>query len=78
MGELYLENEISSLNARNWTLVSGGGINWFGGIDNNAKVKDQYGNTYTLDKLVDALVAEGMKKSEAKDYVKKLQARLGA
>ena len=78
MGELYLEFEVSSLQNRNWTLSDGGGINWFGGIDNNAKVKDQYGNSYTLNKLVDALVAEGMSKSKAKDYVKKLQNQLGA
>lgn len=83
MGELYIENEISSLQNRNWTVnvkdgkKQDGGINWFWGIDNNAEVKDQYGNTYTLSKLVDALVAEGMDKSKAKDYVKKLQKQLG-
>ena len=78
---LYAENRTpdkAPLSKRSWSLVSGGGINWFGGIDNNATVKDQYGNTYRLDKLVDALVAEGMSKSDAKDYVKKLQKQLGA
>ena len=78
MGELMLEYEIPSLNKRNWTLSDDGGVNWFWGIDNNAVVKDQYGNSYRLDKLVDALVAEGMSKDEAKDYVKNLQRRLGA
>jgi len=78
MGELYLENEISSLTKRNWTLVDDGGVNWLWGVDNNAVVKDQYGNSFKLDKLVDALVSEGMSKSEAKSYVKKLQSRLGA
>lgn len=78
MGQLYIENEISELQKRNWTLVDNGGVNWFWGIDNNATVKDQYGNTYRLDKLVDALVAEGIDKSAAKDYVKKLQKQLGA
>lgn len=78
MGELYIEYEIPSLDKRNWTLSGNGGINWFGGIDNNAKVKDQYGNSYELGKLVDALVAEGMSKDEAKKYVKKLQSKLGA
>lgn len=77
MGQLYLENEVSSLSNRNWTAGKNGGINWFGGIDNNATVKDQYGNEYSLDKLVDALVADGMSKSEAKEYVKKLQGKLG-
>ena len=50
----------------------------FWGVDNNAVVKDNYGNTYRLDKLQDALVAEGMLKSEAKAYVKNLQKQLGA
>jgi uncharacterized membrane protein YgcG len=77
MGELYLEYEIPSIQNRNWTAGKSGGINWLGGIDNNATVKDQFGNEYRLDKLVDALVAEGMSKSEAKNYVKKLQAQLG-
>ena len=66
------------LSKRSWTLVNDGGVNWLWGIDNNATVKDQYGNTYRLDKLVDALTAEGMSKSDAKAYVKKLQKQLGA
>lgn len=77
---LYEENLKPSqvgLSQRTWTVVDKGGINWFGGIDNNGKVKDQYGNTYTLDKLVTALTSEGMSKSDAKAYVKKLQQRLG-
>lgn len=78
MAQLYMEYETPSLQYRNWSLDDNGGVNWFWGIDNNATVKDQYGNTYRLDKLVDALVAEGMKKSDAKDYVKKLQKSLGA
>ena len=78
---LYAQNkqvDKAALNNRDWTLVDDGGVNWFWGIDNNASVKDQYGNTYRMDKLVDALVADGMSKSAAKDYVKKLQAQLGA
>ena len=78
---LYAEHkqvDKAALNERSWTLVDDGGVNWFWGIDENAVVKDQYGNTYRLDKLVDALVAEGMKKSDAKDYVKNLQKKLGA
>ena len=77
---LYAENkqaEKAALSERDWVLTDDGGINLFG-IDNNAKVKDQYGNEYRLDKLVSALVAEGMDKKAAKDYVKKLQAQLGA
>ena len=78
---LYAENkqvDRAALKDRSWTLQDDGGVNWFWGVDNNAVVKDQYGNTYRLDKLVDALVADGMSKSDAKDYVKKLQAKLGA
>lgn len=78
MGELMVEYEIPSLQNRNWTLSDDGGVNWFWGIDNNAKVKDQYNNEYSLDKLVDALVSEGMDKKDAKEYVKKLQKELGA
>lgn len=74
----YKQVDKAALNKRSWTLVDDGGVNWFWGVDNNATVKDQYGNTYRLDKLIDALVAEGMSKSEAKTYVKNLQARLGA
>ena len=74
----YRQADKPALNSREWTRVDDGGINWFGGIDNNATVKDQYGNTYRLDKLVDALVAEGMSKADAKKYVKNLQKRLGA
>ena len=75
---LYAEYEIPSLSKRDWTLTDDGGVNWLGGVDNNAVVKDQYGNSYRLDKLVKALVAEGMSQSEAKAYVKKLQKSLGA
>ena len=61
---------------RTWTVVSKGGGNLWG-VDNNAKVKDQYGNTYRLDDLVDKLVKEGMSKKQATNYVKKLQQDLG-
>ena len=63
-------NVTKDLKDRTWTQESDGGINWFWGVDNNAKVKDQYGNVYRLDDLVDALVAEGMTKGEAKAFVK--------
>ena len=74
----YKQPEKAALKDRSWTLASDGGVNWFWGIDENAKVKDQYGNTYRLDKLVDALRAEGMSKKEAENYVKSLQKKLGA
>ena len=36
---------------RTFTVVDDGGINWFGGVNGNAKVRDQYGNEYTLDQI---------------------------
>ena len=74
----YKQVDRAALKDRSWTLQDDGGVNWFWGVDNNATVKDQYGNTYRLDKLVDALVADGMSKADAKNYVKNLQAKLGA
>ena len=60
-----------------WKIVDKGGINWFGGVDNNAIVKAPNGEQIRLDNLVDLLVKEGMSKSEAKSYVKTLQKNLG-
>ena len=74
----YKQPDTVALSNRSWTLVDDGGINWFGGVDNNATVKDQYGNTYRLDKLKTALIEAGMSKSEAENYVKSLQKSLGA
>ena len=65
----YKQPEQVALEKRTWTLVDGGGINWFGGVDNNAVVKDQYGNTYRGDTLVDAFVDAGMSKKDAKAKV---------
>ena len=78
MKELYKEyrNTTADLDARNWEMESDGGWNLFG-VDKNAKVKDQYGNTYTLDDLVDALIDGGMDKKKAKEYVINLQRELG-
>ena len=78
---LYAQNKAPdqiALNKRNWTLVDDGGVNWFWGVDNNAIVKDQYGNKYRADNLVDKLVDSGMSKSDAKTYVKNLLKNLGA
>ncbi len=38
---------------RTYTVIDDGGTNWGWGIDNNAKVKDQYGNEYTLEQLAE-------------------------
>lgn len=60
-----------------WSVVNDGGINWLWGVDNNAILKAPNGEQIRLDNLVDYLVNEGMNKSTAKDYVKKLQKNLG-
>ena len=60
-----------------WSVVDNGGTNWFWGVDNNAIVKAPNGEQIRLDNLVDYLVDEGMEKSDAKSYVKKLQKNLG-
>ena len=38
---------------RTYTVTDDGGTNWGWGIDNNAKVKDQYGNEFTLEQLAE-------------------------
>ena len=75
---LYKQYKQADFEDREWTLIDDGGVNGFGGIDNNAVVRDQYGNQYRLDKLVKALISEGMDKADAKKFVKDLQTRLGA
>lgn len=61
---------------KGWSVVDNGGINWLWGVDNNAIVKAPNGEQVRLDNLVDKLVSEGMSKSDAKSYVKKLQKNL--
>ncbi len=63
---------------RSWKLNDDGGVNWFWGVDGNAKYTDQFGMTVSGDKLVDLLVDEGFKKKDAKEYVKALQKATGA
>lgn len=60
-----------------WSVVDNGGVNWMWGVDNNAIIKAPNGEQIRLDNLVDYLVNEGMSKSDAKSYVKKLQKNLG-
>lgn len=71
------DEEFAPLEDRNWSVVDDGGLNWFWGVDRDAVVQDESGNSYRLDSLVNELVASGYSKSEAKDYVKNLQKRLG-
>ena len=61
---------------RTYTVIYDGGTNWGGGIDNNATVKDQYGNKYTLKQLSEydkdiALELSDKKYTKGKSYTKK-------
>jgi hypothetical protein len=68
------DNPIKDYSKRTWDVRSNGGFNWWGGVDNDAEVTDQYGNHYSLEKLVDLLVKEeDMTKSQAEKYVLQLQ-----
>ena len=49
----------------------------FGNIDNNAKVMDENGNTYTMEQLYKMKQNEGMTPSEAKAWVVALQKAAG-
>ena len=83
--EKYIDNKDGSQsisykemakNTSGWKVVKNGGINWFGGVDNNAIVEAPNGEPMRLDRLVDMLEAEGMKRNEAKALVEKLQGNL--
>lgn len=61
---------------RTYTVIDDGGTNWGWGVDNNAKVKDEYGNEYTLKQLkeYDADIAKELSKKGYKNgttYTKK-------
>lgn len=85
VNEVYTDNEDGSKSVsysgmvkstNGWKVVDDGGANWFWGVDNNAIVEAPNGERVRLDDLVDKLVSEGMSKSDAKNYVKKLQKNL--
>ena len=85
VNEVYKDNDDGSLSisysqmvtsTNGWKVVDDGGTNWLWGVDNNAIVEAPNGEKIRLDNLVDKLVSEGMKKSDAKSYVKKLQKNL--
>lgn len=52
------------LSQRTFTVIDDGGINWFGGVDGNVVVKDQYGNEYKLSdiKKTDSNLAKELSK----------------
>ena len=65
------------LQDREWAFEDGGGNNWGGGIDNNAKVKDQFGNVYRMDDLYEAMKKAGLSDKEAEAYALLIQAKTG-
>ena len=73
----YKQPDILDLQDRTWVKVSGGGINWGGGIDENAKVKDQYGNQYTMKRLYKELQENGVDEPTAYRFVMQTQRNLG-
>ena len=62
-----------NLKQSNWTMVDNGGVNWFGGLDGNAKYKNEVGDVYSANDLVKALKKQGMSEKLAKSYVLNLQ-----
>ena len=69
----YMTPDKLGIDKRTWTVTSKGGFNWFGGVNGNAKMKDNYGNEYSMDELVDELVLAGWDKAKAKQWVIDLQ-----
>lgn len=82
VAEIYEEYDLTHPDSqkpvadRDYTMTDDGGVNWFWGIDRNAKVKDHYGNEFTMAELYDEL-KKTMTNKEAKEYVKALQKELG-
>ena len=75
--EIMADYEYVDLTNRSWQMVDDGGWNWFGaGIDADAKVKDQYGNEYTLSELRKEL-KKTMTNKEANAWIKQLEEKLG-
>ena len=87
---LIAEYSLVPLNQRQWTMTYDGGGNKKDSIDEDARVKDQYGNEIRLDDLRDDIALEliaGIDNpteeqkvkayKEATDYVKKLQRNKG-
>lgn len=74
----YATPNRKSFDTRTWENTNKGGMNWFGGIDNNAKYIDEYGDTYTGKQIYNELIKAGMDKTAAYDYLRKLQKDTGA
>ena len=64
----------SSLANRTWKVTNKGGWNVGWGLDNNAELTDQYGNTFTAKELKKQLMANGMSEDEANNFFRKFGA----
>lgn len=75
---MYSNDLQKGLDDRNWTLESKGGLR-IGALDDNAKVKDQYGNIWRIDELYKALKSPPYNYSpgEAKAICIQIQKDLG-
>lgn len=79
---VYKDVEQTPLTERTWTMTNDGGINGFLGlggtknIDDDGKVKDQYGNEYSMRDLYNEL-KKTMSDKDAKKYVTDLQLKVG-
>jgi hypothetical protein len=58
-----------SVKDRTWKVTNKGGFNVGWGVDNNAELTDQYGNTFTAKDLKNQLMADGMSEDEANAYL---------
>jgi hypothetical protein len=74
--ETYLPSGTKAYNERTYTVEDKGGWNWGGGIDKNAKVKDEYDNSYKLGDLWTE-ASKTMGKDEAEAWLIQLQKDLG-
>lgn len=61
---------------RIWDFVDDGG-RYVGDLDDDAKVRDQYGNEMTIEALYEQLLKEGMSEKKAKELLVALQDELG-
>ena len=74
---ILAEHGVVELKDRAWEVVDDGGWNWFGmGIDADAKVRDEYGNEYSLGELRKEL-KKTMSTKEANKIIKEIEDELG-
>lgn len=64
-------SESDALQNRRWTVTNEGGVNWFRGVNNNAELTDQFGNTYTAKELKKELLSQGMSEADANEFLRK-------